>query len=89
MIIIFFIVFGINDLVDIDVNFVSIDFDDCRFSDILVNLGVCLNNCQLFIEMFDIVCNNNGIFVDSSDDFYDFQLLIIGINIGVIYIVII
>ena len=76
---------GINDLADIDVNFVSIDFDDCRFSDILVNPGACSNNCQLLIETLDISCNNNGTPADSSDDFYDLQLLITGTNTGATY----
>ena len=76
---------GINDLADIDINFVSIDDEDCRFSDILVNPGGCSNNCILSFETLDITCNNNGTPSDNSDDFYQLDLMVSGTNVNDTY----
>lgn len=76
---------GINDLADIDINFGSIDDDNCTFSDVLVNPGGCSNNCLLSLETLEITCNDNGTPSDNSDDFYQLDLLVSGTNVNDTY----
>lgn len=53
---------------------------NCGIETTLVNPGTCSEDCTLILDFMDIRCNNNGTPEDTSDDFYELELLIEGTN---------
>ena len=75
---------GINDLGDIDINLIDFN-DNCGISDILINPGACSEGCSLAIDSLSISCQDGGTPDDSSDDFFQLDLQVSGMNTSASY----
>jgi len=54
----------------------------CSVSGQIEDLVHCSSDCQLIIDYISSVCNDGGTSSDASDDFYEIEVVIAGVNVG-------
>jgi len=58
------------------------DDTNCNISGQIQDLVHCSSDCQLIIDQLSSVCNDAGTSSDPSDDFYEIEIVIAGVNVG-------
>lgn len=84
------IIFGFYSVVDIGdvLIFMIIDNDEVVCVDVFeVMVFNCINDCNLMVDVLNMVCNDEGMLNDLIDDIYIFDLIIYGMYVGDIWIV--
>lgn len=60
----------------------SIDFPDCEYVIEIEAPEPCSNLCLIEAEVIASECNDNGTPNDSSDDFFTYEVMVTGLNLG-------
>lgn len=59
---------------------------NCVGSLMVILLEICLDVCDIiFVQVVNVECSDNGMFLDLSDDIFIFEVIVIGVNILVIW----
>jgi len=58
------------------------DQTGCSVSGQIEDVVHCSSDCQLIIDYISSVCNDGGTSSDPTDDFYEIEVVVLGVNVG-------